>query len=138
LKPAHIISRDELLAIILDAKERFSIDGVTFLGGEPTLQQGLADLSNMIRSNGLGTILFTGRSVEELPKGLMKSIDLIVDGSFEQNHPDTVRNLIGSTNQRLIYVTDRYRSYEQWFYIKRPKHVEINVADGLFITGDII
>jgi len=134
--PAHILTLSELLAITLDAKKAFGIEGVTFLGGEPTLQQGLAELSLAIRAAGLGVILFTGMLAEELPPGLSEAVDLIIDGGFEQDNKETGRNLLGSANQRIIFVTERYRSRENWFYIPRPKMVEINVADELFVTGD--
>jgi anaerobic ribonucleoside-triphosphate reductase activating protein len=137
-KPTHILTLDELFAIIMEAKESFGIEGVTYLGGEPTLQQGLPELSKAVRAAGLGIILFTGRKVEEIDDELKTAVDLIVDGGFEQDKRDAARNLVGSTNQRLIFVTDRYRPHEQWFYTSRPKRVEINIAGGLFITGDKI
>lgn len=136
--PAHILPFDELLQIIARAKERFGIEGISYLGGEPTLQQGLAELSSAIRSAGLGVILFTGKQAEDIPDDLHASVDLIVDGGFEQDKPDEKRNLIGSTNQRLIFITERYRPHEQWFYTPRPKRVEINFAEGLYITGDAV
>jgi anaerobic ribonucleoside-triphosphate reductase activating protein len=136
LKPAHILTRDELLEIIVKAKIQFGIEGVTFLGGEPTLQQGVAELAQAIKVLGLGVILFTGRQADDLPSELKAAVDLIVDGGFERDKRETARNLVGSTNQRIIFTTERYHPHEQWFYIPRPKRVEINVADGLFITGD--
>jgi anaerobic ribonucleoside-triphosphate reductase activating protein len=122
--------------IIAAAKKRFDIEGVTYLGGEPTLQQGLTELSRVIRTTGLGVILFTGKQECEVPADLKCEVDLVIDGGFEQNKLDDKRNLVGSTNQRLIFITNRYRSREQWFYASRPKRVEINVSNGLFITGD--
>lgn len=136
--PARILTLDELFAIVVEAKEKFEIEGVTFLGGEPTLQMGLAELSLALRKAGLGVILFTGRQAEELPQNLTAAVDLIVDGGFEQDNKETVRNLVGSANQRIIFVTERYRSQEHWFYAPRPKRVEVNVAGGLFITGDSV
>lgn len=134
--PAHFMTLGEVINVIVDAKEKFDIEGVTFLGGEPTLQRGLAELSLSIRSMGLGVILFTGRQFEELFDDLKTATDLIVDGSFEQDKIDNARNLVGSENQRIIFITERYRSHEQWFYIPRPKRVDINLSDGLFLTGD--
>ena len=68
----------------------------------------------------------------------MAAVDLIVDGGFEQDKKETTRNLIGSTNQRVIHMTERYRLQEKWFYTKRSKLVDINILDTLFITGDMI
>ncbi len=135
-KPAHIVTGEELLAIITAAKAEFGIEGVTFLGGEPTLQQGLAKLAQAIKAKGLGVILFTGKLVEEVSDELTAAVDLIIDGGFEQNKREQERNLIGSTNQRIIFITERYRPQGQWFYAARPKQIEINISDSLFITGD--
>ena len=135
-RPAHIISLDKVLEIITEAREQFGIEGVTYLGGEPVLQQGLPELSKEIRKIGLGVILLTGKNVEELNEDLKSSVDLIIDGGFEIDKQDSVRNLIGSTNQRLFFVTERYLPFKDWFYTYRPKHIEINISNGLFISGD--
>jgi anaerobic ribonucleoside-triphosphate reductase activating protein len=136
LKPVHILTFGELFNIITEAKKKFNIEGITYLGGEPTLQHGLAKFSAEVKAMGLGIILFTGKSFEELPIEIKTTVDLIVDGDFKQDKRDTKRNLIGSTNQQIVFITDRYRSYEQWFYKLRPKCVEINIASEIFITGD--
>ena len=138
IKPVNIILLGDLLKIIEEAKNRFDIEGVSFLGGEPTLQQGLAELSQEIRNMGLGVILLTGNKAEELDEQLKANVDLIIDGGFENDKLDNERNLIGSTNQHLIYMTERYRPSKEWFYTPRPKRLEINISSesGLFITGD--
>jgi len=138
IRPAHIISIDALLRVISEAKEEFGIEGVTYLGGEPTLQQGLPELSAKIKGVGLGVILFTGNTVEELDDKIRSSVDMIIDGRFEDGKVDSERNLIGSTNQRIVHMTGRYRSHEDWFYTLRPKLMEINISDRLFITGDYL
>jgi anaerobic ribonucleoside-triphosphate reductase activating protein len=138
LTPAHIVSLDKLLEIIENAKQTFDIEGITYLGGEPTLQQGLAELSKEIKALGLGVILFTGKQYAELPKELIDNVDLIIDGGFEKDNPDNKRNLIGSKNQRNICVTDRYMDCLDWFYKPRNKWEEINVTEKLVITGDVI
>lgn len=135
-KPAHILSLDKVLEIVTESKEHFDIEGVTFLGGEPALQQGLSQLSAEIKKMGLGVILFTGKQVEELNEYLVSAADLIIDGGFDSNKLDNERNLIGSTNQHLIYITERYKPFEDWFYSYRAKRTEINVLEKLFMTGD--
>lgn len=138
LKKANIISLDQLIKVIKEAKSNFKIEGVTFLGGEPTMQQGLYELSNSIQKLGLGVLLFTGRVVEELPEELIKNVDLIIDGQFEKDKIDNERNLIGSKNQRLIFISDRYKNSLDWFYSIRPKKVEMNVSEIIFTTGDVL
>jgi len=138
LKAANILSIDQIIDIIKEAKIQFNIEGITFLGGEPVLQQGLAELSQKIRDLGLGTILLTGKNIEELNEQIKDSVDLIIDGGYEKDKPDNERNLIGSSNQRIFFITERYREDKDWFFIPRLKRLEINISDnsGLFITGD--
>lgn len=135
-KPAHIISLGELIAIIENAKVEYDIEGVTYLGGEPTLQVGLDKLSLLIQNLGMGVILFTGNPISKLSQKLIESVDLIIDGEFEKDNVESERNLIGSNNQNIIFITERYRSQERWFYTPRSKQVEINVSHKIFITGD--
>lgn len=137
LRKANVISLTKLIEVIKEAKHNFDIEGVTFLGGEPTMQQGLSELSKAIQKLGLGVLLFTGKILEELPEELVKSVDLIIDGKFEKDKMDNERNLIGSKNQRLICISDRYNNSLDWFYSIRPKKVEMNVSEKIFSTGDV-
>ena len=47
--PKHIFVLDELIEIISQAQKEFGIEGVTYSGGEPTLQQNLPALTQKIR-----------------------------------------------------------------------------------------
>lgn len=138
IKVAHILTVRETLDIVLKSKKENKIEGVTFLGGEPTMQEGLGHLANALALNGLGTILFTGMTYDSLEKSVRNAMDLIVDGRFEMNQIDEARNLVGSKNQDIIYVTDRYRDMSDWFLNTREKRIEINLSDALFVNGDII
>lgn len=136
LKPAHIMSLDDLLDATANAKKQFAIEGVTYLGGEPVLQRGLEKLSVALRGMDIGIILFTGRLYEELPLSLIASMDMIIDGGFEKDNIDNNRNLIGSKNQKIYFVTERYKNCYDWFYVLRPKRVEIHTTDALTVNGD--
>ncbi|TCT16014.1 anaerobic ribonucleoside-triphosphate reductase activating protein [Natranaerovirga pectinivora] len=137
---AHIMTLQEIVDIALESQKLYGIEGVTFLGGEPTLQEGLSELAKSIGNNNLGTILFTGKIVELLDEKLVYSIDLIVDGKFDEQQIDNNRNLIGSKNQRIHLLTDRYKKDMDWFYKVREKRVEVNIAQstGVFISGDVL
>jgi anaerobic ribonucleoside-triphosphate reductase activating protein len=137
-KQANIVSLDAMIEIIIEAKSNFGIEGVTYLGGEPTLQQGLSELSKRLNQLDFGVLLFTGNLYEELPKELIENVDLIIDGQFEKENIDNERNLIGSKNQRLICISDRYKNDLDWFDIPRSKIGEINVSENLIVTGDVI
>lgn len=56
---------EELTRVILNAKEKYAIEGVTYSGGEPTMQQNLPELTAAIQNMGLGVIAFTGRLYED-------------------------------------------------------------------------
>lgn len=136
LIPRHIITLDELLKIITDAKKQFDIEGVTYTGGEPTLQQNLPLLTAKIKEIGLGVISYTGRLYEEV-SDLLKGCDLVIDGEFKQDNLDNSRKILGSTNQRIINLTDRYKTNLNWF-LQDGKMVEINVSNMIFVNGDKI
>lgn len=138
LEVRHLLSLDKLCEIIEDSKNQNGIEGVTYLGGEPTLQINLSSLSKKISEMGLGVILFTGKKIEELKEEMLSFVDLVVDGPYEEDLDDE-RNLIGSRNQSLIHITNRYRENEDWFYKPRVKIVEVNVSPTeLIFTGDVV
>lgn len=135
LKPNHIVTLDELLNIIKEAKTKFNIEGVTLSGGEPTLQIGLLELNKAIKQLNLGLIMFSGKYKKELKQELVNSVDLLIDGPFDITKKDEKRLLLGSTNKNLNFITDRYKSYENYFY--NPKHLgEVTVEEYIFINGD--
>ncbi|HPY75940.1 MAG: 4Fe-4S cluster-binding domain-containing protein [Planctomycetes bacterium] len=142
LKKAHIMTVQEILDITLNSRDKNGIEGVTLLGGEPTLQENLHILCHALQLNNLGVILFTGKLKNELPDYLIKNTDLIIDGKYLKNHNDTKRNLIGSTNQTIHFITERYKDKKNWFYEIREKKVEINISSNkinyLIITGDVV
>lgn len=133
-----LFSLKELCDVIDHAKEKYQVEGVTFLGGEPTLQQNLPQLAEEIQKLNLGVILFTGKLYGELKEDLLRHCDLVVDGTFQKENLDTSRNLVGSQNQKIYYVTPRYCSYENWFLEKRRKKVHIQAEETLLFSGDVL
>lgn len=137
IEPKHIVTKDKLLDIIYKSKTDNNIEGITYLGGEPTLQKGLSQLSESVKRMGLGVILFTGETISNLNPEFLKGVDLVIDGQFKQDLSDE-RNLIGSSNQNIIFLTDRYKSDVEWFFKPRPKQIEVNIIDnGAIFSGDI-
>jgi anaerobic ribonucleoside-triphosphate reductase activating protein len=113
------------------------VEGVSFLGGEPSEQAaGLAVLARRVRERGQTVMIYSGRTIEELralPDGaaLLAHTDLLVDGRYEESLRTTERRFIGSTNQRLHFLTDRYRADDARF--ASPNTVELRLtiaADG--------
>lgn len=134
--PKIILTLDELIAIIHKAKEQFGIEGVTYSGGEPTLQQSLHLLTERIHGLGLGVISFTGRKFEEV-KDILGNCDVVLDGAFDESCPETDRKLLGSSNQRIIAITSRYEKVLDWFN-STDKTIEVNLNKRIVFNGDHI
>ena len=104
---------------------------LTISGGEPFLQakQLIALIDKVRETVDLGVIIYTGYTIDELNsseniyyKKLLKKSDLIVDGEYVESLNDG-KNLRGSSNQRAIPLTDRYRDFSKEFGTK-PAEVE--------------
>ncbi len=124
---------EELFSLI---KQETQIEGVTFLGGEPFEQaKELAVLAQMIKSAGLSVVCFTGYTLEELRlknsadiNSFLENIDLLIDGGFEKEKFDLSRPWVGSSNQRFIFLTDRYNQEEISLYKNK---IEVRISqDG--------
>lgn len=134
LVPRHVVGLSELLDVAADSKESLDIEGVTLIGGEPTMQSSLPELARGIRSLGLGIILFTGREFSELDPELVGNVDTVIDGRFVSTDRDYDRNLIGSRNQKIVNVTDRY-SDSTWFTERRYDFVEVDLDGDEMVTN---
>ena len=133
----NLMTLDELITVIKDAKNKHSIEGVTYSGGEPTLQQNLPELTKAIQDLGLGVISFTGHLYEQVQEQL-EGCDMVLDGAFEETMLETKRKILGSTNQRILCLTDRYKNCVDWFLTPNTKSIEINVGSTIFANGDKI
>ena len=92
-------------------------DGLTISGGEPFLQaRELSKMLDIITSKqDMGVIVYTGYRYEDLQenddaKMLLSKVDLLIDGPYIR-HLDDGKSLRGSSNQRIISLTDRYKDY---------------------------
>ena len=126
---------EELMAVIKEAKTRFEIEGVTYSGGEPTCQQNLSLLTKEIKSLGLGVISFTGRTYEDV-SDILEGCDVVLDGSFKADLPETKRRLLGSENQRSICLTERYKDCIDSWFADHNKAVEVSVGSEIIANGD--
>ena len=127
----------EIISVMKDSQKRFGIEGVTYLGGEPTQQKSLQLLTLEIKKLGLGVICFTGRLFEEV-KELLGGCDMVIDGAFDRDLIDTKKRIIGSTNQRIIHLSERYINDEHWFYEELIQG-DLNVTEfGVLYNGEVI
>ncbi|NOJ56297.1 radical SAM protein [Myxococcus xanthus] len=118
------------------------IEGLTLLGGEPFSQPGpAAALCERVRAAGLSIMVFTGHTLAELRAQarddvdrLLATVDLLVDGRFEKDQPETARRWIGSRNQVMHFLTGRYAQDDACF--TAPNTAEVHFVGGkLVING---
>lgn len=87
------------------------IDGVTLSGGEPFEQcETLLTLLNELKRLGLSVWLYTGYLYEELlldsvKAKLLSFIDVLIDGKFVEAYADENLKYRGSSNQRILKLT---------------------------------
>ena len=55
-----------------------------------------------------------GDQIDTIDWKLLARTDILVDGPYDRDNPDTERRWIGSTNQRIHFLTARYTFDDQW------------------------
>lgn len=117
------------------------LEGITLLGGEPFAHAAAgAALADFARQRGLTVMVFSGYTIEEIralpdpaAAALLGLTDLLVDGPYLRDEPDTERRWVGSRNQRVHFLTDRYRADDpRW---RERNTLEIRVAVSAGQTG---
>ena len=86
------------------------IKGVTFSGGDPFEQAaGLSVLAEGIKELGLNIWCYSGYTYDEILKSndrnkleLLKRIDVLVDGRYEETLKEGAHKYTGSRNQKII------------------------------------
>lgn len=118
------------------------IEGLSVLGGEPFQQpQALVDVCRHVRAAGLSVMIYTGYTLAELKtmsspavSELLATVDILVDGRYEQDKPEPRRRWIGSSNQVMHFLTNRYSPTDACF--EKPNTVELRWTNGqLTING---
>jgi anaerobic ribonucleoside-triphosphate reductase activating protein len=97
-----------------------AVEGVTLLGGEPTDQAAaLRPFLAMVRGLGLSVMLYSGhplawfeRPENAAARALLDQVDILVDGPFLPRFAAPGLHWRGSTNQRILRLTDRYGEAE--------------------------
>lgn len=113
----------EILKLLDSSHQQHQLEGVTLLGGEPTAQPAAAAaIARGAWERGLTVLLFSGYTLEQLREqqdpalhDLLAHTDILVDGPYDRNQPETQRRWIGSANQRVHFLTSRCTWDERWF-----------------------
>jgi len=117
------------------------IEGLSVLGGEPFEQAGpVAELCERVRAGGLSTLVFSGYTLAELRargrpdvERLLATLDLLVDGRYEQDLPEPRRRWIGSSNQVMHFLTPRYSPEDPTF--TAPNTAEVHLVEGRVVVN---
>lgn len=123
---------EEVLEEISVASKR-GIEGITLLGGEPMAHAtGAAVLARQVQARNLSVMVFSGFTLEDLQQQsdpavheLLAHTDILVDGPYRRDLPETRRRWIGSANQRVFFLTDRYREDDPHWLL--PNTLEIRL-----------
>ncbi len=132
----------ELLDQVGQAAAEQHIEGLTLLGGEPLAHAaGAAALARGVRAHGLTVMVFSGYTLAEarqLPDPavteLLAHTDILVDGPYRAELPERRRRWIGSANQQVHFLSDRYCPDDPRWLL--PNTLEIRLAGGeLSVNG---
>lgn len=140
LQPFHkrfLVRVEEMAKLILSTP---AIEGVTYTGGEPTTQaRALVFLSEILREHNLTILCYTGYTLDEIVRKndpwinrLLSLTDILIDGPYIQKES---ANLLwrGSRNQRVHFLTERYRHFEE-IIDTAPAETEFIISDEGFLT----
>ena len=127
---------DDVVAQMRAASEQQGIEGVTLLGGEPFAHAAVAGpLAQAAHALDLSVMTFTGYLVEELrqitdpaTRLLLAHTDILVDGPYQRELPETKRRWIGSANQRAHFLSERCSADDPRWLL--PNTLEIRLQDG--------
>ncbi len=134
--PFHGGTRYTLSGVISDFEEA-NVEGITLLGGEPFAHaESAAALAKAVQQQGRSVMVFSGYTLEAIhqmcdptAEMLLAFTDILVDGPYLREFPDTQRRWIGSTNQRIHFLTDRYRADDPCW--KQRNTLEIRLDGGV-------
>lgn len=136
------IDIDHLASQVFTAQREHGVEGITLLGGEPFSKAvGAARLAELVRDAGLSVMVFSGYTLGELYSSndagvveLLAATDILVDGPYMRDLPETRRRWIGSSNQQIHFLSDRYQADDPRWLL--PNTLEIRLADGeLTVNG---
>ena len=126
----------DVLVQVRRAASEQGVEGITLLGGEPIAHAaGAAALARETRALDLSITVFSGYALAEIRRmpdpavaELLAYTDILVDGPYVRELPETRRRWIGSSNQQIHFLTDRYRADDPCW--RMPNTLEIRLADG--------
>jgi len=128
--------KDILINSLAEKIIKSSCEGLTISGGEPFLQarELLTLIKKIKKFRDIGVIIYSGFTLNEIKNDKLKSpllaeIDILIDGRYEKNLDDG-RAYIGSSNQKIYYLTDRYKKIGAEYYSETKRKAEIKFTSS--------
>lgn len=136
-KGGEYLPIDSLVRMIKAAK---GVEGISILGGEP-FAQAEACLMLCRAIEGLSVMVFSGYTLNDLENTkdpfvyyFLKEIDLLVDGPYLADQPEKTRRWVGSSNQEMHFLTERYSSLDPQFTSANSVEIRLTGKE-LLING---
>jgi anaerobic ribonucleoside-triphosphate reductase activating protein len=132
----------DVLLQVESAAARQGVEGITLLGGEPLAHAtGAAALARAVRGLGLTVMVFSGYTLAEARRmadpavaDLLAHTDILVDGPYLREQPEARRRWIGSANQQVHFLSERYRADDPRWLL--PNTLEIRLEGSeLSVNG---
>lgn len=137
-----IVDTSDIIKLIEKTAREEGIEGVSFIGGEPILQsEGLSDIAKWCQDENLSVLVFTGYLYQNLinmnnkyVNRLIKNTDLLVDGPFIEEKYDEKRYFVGSTNQKVWFLSKKYKPGIE--FEKKDRSMEVLISEkNILING---
>ena len=131
--PRQILTAGDLVELVRAVS---GIEGVTLTGGEPFAQaESLVPAVRELRRLGLSLMVFTGYEMAELSapaaRELLEMTDIVVAGRYREDEHTEVLAWRGSTNQEVLFLTDRYSESD----LRRGAEMRVEAHIGL--SGEV-
>jgi anaerobic ribonucleoside-triphosphate reductase activating protein len=126
-----------IVELMRQARNVHKIEGISLLGGEPFAHSVEAsEIARVAKDLGLSVMVYTGYKLEELRtpcpgsagEALLAHIDVLVDGPYIAEQPETQRRWVGSANQHVHFLTDRYSPMDSSW--SKSNTLEIRLLHG--------
>lgn len=113
-----------------------NVEGISLLGGEPFAHANpAAALARAARERKLNVMIYSGYTLQEIRNfkepavaELLSLTDVLVDGPYRRDLPETKRRWVGSANQVVHFLTDRYSADDPIW--SKSNTLEIRVRGG--------
>lgn len=109
------------------------LEGISLLGGEPLDQpDAVHEILRFTNSKGLSSMLYSGFTLEHIKNTdhsrILDELDLLVDGPYIESKRELKRRWIGSSNQNLHFLSERYNPEMDCF--DKSNELELRLQEG--------